>query len=105
MLLGWSVMHVQRTKCEKWERRQSVRITLKEFANASAFPNRTEREDMVVYQDDHALYLLRYALLLSRTHRSRRGLHGVEAAFTLSSPFSRQAPSSFSLTPITTFAV
>ena len=34
-------------------------------ANASAFPNRTEREDMVVYQDDHALYLLRYALLLS----------------------------------------
>ena len=65
MLLGWSVMHVQRTKCEKWEGRQSVRITLKEFANASAFSNRTEREDMVVYQDDHALYLLRYALLLS----------------------------------------
>ena len=27
--------------------------------NASAFSNRTERKDMVVYQDDHALYSLR----------------------------------------------
>ena len=43
---------------------------------------------------------------LSHTHRSRRGLHGVEAAFTLSSPpFSCQAPSSFFLAPITTFAI
>ena len=51
------------TKCKKCEKegRQSVRITgaLKEFDNASAFLDRIEREDMVVSQDDHALYLLR----------------------------------------------
>ena len=39
-------------------RRKARRIMLKEFENVSAFSNRTEREDMVVYQD-HALYLLR----------------------------------------------
>ena len=44
-----------------------------------------------------------WRLLLSRTRRSRRGLHGLEAAFTLSSPpFSRQAPSFFFLASITT---
>ena len=37
---------------------QSIHITLKEFENASVFLNRTECEDMVVYQDDHVLYLL-----------------------------------------------
>ena len=56
MLLGWSVMHVQQTKCEKCEK---ARITLKEFENASAFSNCTEHKDMIIYQDDHALYSLR----------------------------------------------
>ena len=42
-----------------WERRQSVRITLKEFENTSAFLNPTEHENMVASQDDHVLYLLR----------------------------------------------
>ena len=75
--------HVQRNV--KTVRRQSVRITLKEFENVNAFSNRTEREDTVVSQDNHVLYLLRLALLLSlvATHCSRSGLHGVEAAFTL----------------------
>ena len=66
----------------------------------SAVSNREEREDMVVSQEDHALYLLRKALLLSLV------LIVLEADFTalwlhlrsLSSlPFSRQAPSSSSL--------
>ena len=49
------VGHACATKCEKCE---SVRITLKEFKNVSAFSNCTEHEDMLVSQDDHALYLL-----------------------------------------------
>ena len=49
MLLGLSV-HACATKCEKCE---------KSFEDVSAVSNRTEREDMVVSQDDHALYLLR----------------------------------------------
>ena len=48
------------TKCEKWEGRQSVRITSKEFENVNTFSNRTECENMVVSQDDHTLYLLHY---------------------------------------------
>ena len=57
-----TVGHASATNCEKCEkdRRQSVRITLKELENVSAFLNRTERR----YQDNHALYLLCYALLL-----------------------------------------
>ena len=38
---------------------------LKEFEDVSVVWNHTECEDMVVSQDDHALYLLRKALLLS----------------------------------------
>ena len=48
------------TKCEKWEGRQSVRITSKEFENVNTFLNRTDCENMVVSQDDHTLYLLHY---------------------------------------------
>ena len=47
------------TKCETCEKWQSVRNMLKEFEDVSAVSNRTEREDMVVSQDDHAVYLLR----------------------------------------------
>ena len=48
------------TKCEKWEGRQSVRITSKEFENVNTFSNRTDYENMVVSQDDHTLYLFHY---------------------------------------------
>ena len=59
MLLGWSVMHVQRSvKSVRRKAKRFVFITFKEFDNASAFLNRTEREDIVIYQDDHTLYLL-----------------------------------------------
>ena len=88
MLLGWSVMHVQRSV--KSEMEGSVRITLKEFENASTFLNPTEHKDMVVYQDDHTLFASLGAAAHSRTH-SRSGLHGVEAAFMLCLLFSRQA--------------
>ena len=65
----------------------------------SAFLNHTEREDMVVSEEDHVLL---GAAALSCTHRSQHELHGVVAAFTLSSlPFLRQAPSSSFLAPIT----
>ena len=95
---GWSVMHVQQMKCEK-EGKASVCITWKSLRMTSAFLNCTEREDMVVYQDDpRALFASLGVAALSHTHRSRRELHGVEAAFTLSSPpFSHQALSSSSL--------
>ena len=56
MLLGRSVKHVQLSV--KSVRRKAKRI-LKEFEKVSAFSNRTERADVVVSQDDHALYLLR----------------------------------------------
>ena len=73
------------TKCEKCEKElgQCVRTTLKEFENVSAVSNRTERGDVVISQDNHTLYLLRYigAAALSRTHCSRCGLHGIVTVF------------------------
>ena len=39
--------------------RRKAKHTHYEFENVSVFSNRTEREDMVVYQDYHALYLYR----------------------------------------------
>ena len=74
-----TVGHACATKCEKCEK---AKRTHYEFENVSASSNRTEREDMVVSQDD-ALFASLGAAALSRTHRSRRGLHGVEAVFTL----------------------
>ena len=101
---GLAVM--QRTRCEKCEKEGKARITLKEFENASAFLNPTESEDMVVYQDDHTLHLLRWALLLSLVFII------LNADFTalrlhLRSVFSVFAPgsSSFFFAPITTFAI
>ena len=55
MLLGRSVESCM-CKCEKCE---NVRIMLKELKNVCVFSNCTEREDIVVSQDDHALYLFR----------------------------------------------
>ena len=51
----------------------------------STFSNRTEREDMVVSQARRpcAVFASLGAAALSRTHRFRRGLHGVMGAFTL----------------------
>ena len=51
MLLERSVMHA--TKCEVSEGAREA------YENVIAFSNSTEREDMVVSQDGHALYLLR----------------------------------------------
>ena len=68
-----TVGHACATKCGK--RRQSACVTLKKFVNVSAFSNRTEREDKVVSQDDHALYLLRWALL-SRAAERMGGAQG-----------------------------
>ena len=52
-------MHVQQSVKSVRRKAKRIRITLKEFENVSTFSNRTEREDMVVSQEDHALYLLR----------------------------------------------
>ena len=61
----------------------------------STVSNHTEREDMVVSQDYNALYFASLgAAAHSRTHRSRRGLHGVVAAFMLSVFSSVFAPGS-----------
>ena len=83
-------------------------ITLKEFENVSVFSNRTQHEDMTIFQDDHALhlFLLGAAAALSRTHHSRCGFYGVRCIYAPSSlPFSSQGPSLFFLTPITIFAL
>ena len=53
------VMHVQRRVKSVRRRAKRIRTTLKEFEDVSAVSNCTEREDMVVSQDDHVLYLLR----------------------------------------------
>ena len=87
MLLGLSVQ-----RSVKSVRRRAKRTYYVE-RDVSTVSNRTEREDMVISQDDHTLYLLCTAAL-SRTHRCRRGLHGVVAAFTLSVFSSVFAPGS-----------
>ena len=52
MLLGQSVMHVQRSV-------SSVRRRAKhEFKDVSMVPNHTEHEDMVISQYGYSLYLL-----------------------------------------------
>ena len=55
MLLGQSVMHVQRSV--KSVRR--AKHTLKGFKDMSAVLKHTDHEDIVVSQDSHMLYLLR----------------------------------------------
>ena len=47
------------TKCEKCEEGKPYVLRRKSFEDVSVVSNRTEREDMVVFQGDHALYLLR----------------------------------------------
>ena len=54
MLLRLSV-HACATKCEKCEEGKAYVLR---FEDVSAASHRTEREDMVVSQDDNALYLL-----------------------------------------------
>ena len=56
-----TVSHACATKYEKCEKEAKayVRNMLKEFEDVSVVSNFTKREDMVVSQDDHALYLLR----------------------------------------------
>ena len=69
--------HVANEVLKVWEGRQSVRITLKDRTAQNAkiwsFISRRPR----------ALFSSLGAAALSRTYRSRRGLHGVKAAFTL----------------------
>jgi len=47
-----TVSHACAMKCEKCEKEGEG------YENVMAFSNRTEREDMVVSQDGHTLYLL-----------------------------------------------
>ena len=90
-------------KCEKWKGRQSIRITLKEFENVSAFLNCTECEDMVISQGDHVLYLLRCSLSYSLFSTWTSQHWGCIYALS-SPPFSCQALAFF-FAPITTFAI
>ena len=60
-----TVSHACATKCEKCEVGKVYVLHWKSFEDVSVVSNRTEREDMVVSQEDHTLYLLRKALLLS----------------------------------------
>ena len=46
------------TKCEKCKEGKAYVLRWKSFEDVSAVSHRTEREDMVVSQDDYALYLL-----------------------------------------------
>ena len=66
-----------------WEGRQSVCITLKVQKCKHVFePHRMQRYGRFS-RWPHALFALLGAAALSHTHRSQRGLHSVEAAFTL----------------------
>jgi len=60
-----TVSHACATKCEKCEVDKAYVLHSKSFEDVSVVSNCTEREDMVVSQEDHMLYLLRKALLLS----------------------------------------
>ena len=83
MLLGWLVMHVQRSvksvrrkaKCTHYVER--VRECERVFE-----PHRTRRYGRLSRRP-RALFASLGAAALSRTYRSRRGLHGVDASFTL----------------------
>ena len=69
MLLRLSVRACA-TKCEKCEEGKAYILRLKSFEDVSAVSHHPEREVVIFSQDDHALCLLCYALLLSRTHCS-----------------------------------
>ena len=83
MLLGWSVMHVQRSvksvrrKAKRTHYVERVRECERVFE-----PHRTRRYGRLS-RPLRALFASLGAAALSRTYRSRRGLHGVEASFTL----------------------
>ena len=64
VLLGLSV-HACATKCEKYEEGKVYVVCWKSFEDVYAVLNCTEREDMVVTQEDYTLYLLRKVMLLS----------------------------------------
>ena len=84
-LLRLSVMHVQYEVWKVWGG-QSVCTTLKEFrgCECSFAPHRTwEYSSFSGWP--RALFTMLGTAVLSRTHRSWCGLHGIVAAFTLSS--------------------
>ena len=64
VLLGLSV-HACAMKCEKYEEGKAYIVCWKSFEDVRAVLNCAEREDMVVTQEDHTLYLLRKVMLLS----------------------------------------
>ena len=77
---AWSVM--QSATNEVWEEGKVYALCW-EFESASAFSNCTMRRYGHLSRRPHTLFALLGAAALSRTHCSWRGLHGVEAAFTL----------------------
>ena len=82
MLLGRSVMHVQRSV--KSVRRKAKRAHYVERVRECEHvfePHRTQRYGCFLRRP-RALFASLGAAALSRAHRSRCGLHGVEAAFT-----------------------
>ena len=91
MLLGLSV-HACAMKCQKCE--EGKEYVLQSFEDVCAVLKCTERDDMVITQEDHVLYLLHKALLLSHTHHSQSGLHSIVAAFVLAVFASVFAPGS-----------
>ena len=105
MLLGWSVMHVQRTKCKKCEKEGEAYTLRWKSSKMRARLNHTECEGMVVYQDDHALFfasLDTVALLLIGLDVDFMALRlHFRAVFFIFAP----ASSVFFFAPITTFAI
>ena len=72
-----TVGHACAMKCEKFEK--------EELENVSTFSNCTERKEQYdgLSRRPRTLFASLGAAALSHTHRSRRGLHDIEAAFML----------------------
>ena len=112
MLVGMArafgtVGHACATKCVKCEKEGKVHIERVQECVRVFEQHRTRRYGRFSRRPC-ALFALLGAAALSCTHRSRRGLHSVEAAFTLCLvlPFhTRLLRSSLFLAPITTFAI
>ena len=83
LLLRLSV-HARATKYEKCEEGKACVLRWKSSEDARPVSYCTECEYMVVFQDDYILFFATLgAAALSRTHRPRRALHGIVAAFML----------------------
>ena len=107
MLLGRLVMHVQRSVKSVRRKAKCTHYVERVWECERVFePHRTQRYGHFSRRP-HALFASLGAAALSRTHRSQRKLHGVEAAFTLCLLHfrARLIALSFFLAPITTFVI